>query len=68
MIYLLVGEELLKTYILGGFSKKEDAEEQLNRLEEKIKECFMISFVKFKIIDVPFNSIENVDETLKSIG
>ena len=68
MIYLLVGHQFLKTYILGGFSKKEDAEKYLDLLNKRIKEVFTISFVDFEIIEeVPFNSTEAIDETLKSI-
>lgn len=64
MIYLLVGHEFLKTYLLGGFSKKEDAENYLDLLNKRIKEAFTISFVEFEIIEVPFNSTAAIDEMI----
>ena len=65
MIYLVTGEEILRTYLLGAFSTKEEAEKQKNRLEEKAKE-YMISLIKFNVVEVPFNNTEWIDKSLES--
>lgn len=65
MIYLVTGEEIFRTYLLGAFSTKEEAEKQKNRLEEKSKE-YMISLIKFNVVEVPFDSTEWIDKSLES--
>lgn len=65
MIYLVTGEEILNTYLLGAFSSRDEAEKQKNRLEEKVKERYMISLIKFKIVEIPFNNTEWIDKSLE---
>jgi len=65
MVYLVTGSEFLKTYILGAFSTREEAEKQIKRIEDALKKQYVICMTKFEVIEVPFDSTEWIDKSLE---
>lgn len=65
--YILVGKQVLNTGILGIFSKREDAEKQLKRLEKTFKGRMMYCPTKFEILEAPFNSTKVIDKCIDDL-
>ena len=65
MAYLLIAKQLFDANLMGVFSSEEMAKQQKARLDECIHDSRVISLAKTEILEIPYDSTEAVDETIR---